>query len=258
MARFGSWSALPGSLAVEALARSGAEFVGLDAQHGAHGFDDLVRAIQLLDVLGVESFVRLSWLELALVPRVLDFGASGVIVAMVDEPETARRAVEFARYQPEGARSYGGRRYGLSPEPDDLREARPAVWIMVETRQAIERLDELAAVPGIAGLFVGPVDLALALGVTGPAARRLSAELAVEPASRPETGQAGEMHAWLEACARVVRVAHAHGLEAATFALGGDDGRRWAAAGFDRVVVGSDVALLRAALERELRAAAGA
>src|SRR5262249_18396823 len=55
MARFGAWSTLPTTLAVEALARSGAEFVGLDAQHGAHGFEDLVAAIQLLDALGVES-----------------------------------------------------------------------------------------------------------------------------------------------------------------------------------------------------------
>jgi 4-hydroxy-2-oxoheptanedioate aldolase len=245
MARFGAWSALPGTLAVEALARSGAEFVGLDAQHGAHGFDDLVRAIQLLDVLGVESLVRLSELELALVPRVLDFGASGVIVAMVEDPETARRAVEAARYQPDGTRSYGGRRYGLSPEPDDLREARPAVWAMVETRQAVERLDEIADVSGLAGLFVGPVDLALALGVTGPAARRLSVE-------RETAAGSGE---WLEALARVVEVARAHGLESAMFALGGDDARHWAAAGFDRVVVSSDVALLRAVLEREQAAA---
>ena len=255
MTRFGAWSTLPSSLAVESLGRSGADFVGLDAQHGAHDFHDLVRAIQVLDLLGVESLVRLSELDLALIPRVLDFGASGVIVAMVERPETARLAVDFARYQPEGTRSYGGRRYGLSPEPDDLRRVQPAVWTMVETREALERLDEIAAVPGITGLFLGPVDLALALGVTGPESRRLSAELVVQP--DPEHPQAAEMRAWLEACARVVQVAHEHGREATTFAVGGADARHWAAAGFDRVVVSSDIALLRGALARELGAAAG-
>jgi 4-hydroxy-2-oxoheptanedioate aldolase len=256
MARFGAWSTLPSSLAVEALGRSGADFVGLDAQHGAHDFHDLVRAIQLLDLLEVESLVRLSELDLALIPRVLDFGASGVIVAMVERPETARLAVDFARYQPEGTRSYGGRRYGLSREPDDLREVRPAVWTMVETAQALEHLDEIAAVPGLAGFFVGPVDLALALGVKGPSARRLSAELAAGPPAG--TDQPGEVHAWLEGCSRVVRVAHEHGLEAATFSIGGADARHWSAAGFDRVVVASDIALLRDALGRELGTAAGA
>ena len=254
MARFGAWSTLPSTLAVEALGRSGADFVGLDAQHGAHDFGDLARAIQVLDLLGVESLVRLSELDLALIPRVLDFGASGVIVAMVERPETARLAVDFARYQPEGTRSYGGRRYGLSPEPDDLREVRPAVWTMVETAPALEHLDEIAAVPGLAGFFVGPVDLALALGVTGTVARRLSAELA----SSATPDRTGEIGAWLEACSRVVRVAHEHGLEAATFSIGGADARHWSEAGFDRVVVASDVALLRGALERELRTAAGA
>jgi 2-keto-3-deoxy-L-rhamnonate aldolase RhmA len=65
------------------------------------------------------------------------------------------------------------------------------------------------------------------------------------------------MDSWLEACARVVRVAHDHGLEAATFAHGGADARHWAATGFDRVVVASDVALLRAGLAHELAAATG-
>jgi 2-keto-3-deoxy-L-rhamnonate aldolase RhmA len=65
------------------------------------------------------------------------------------------------------------------------------------------------------------------------------------------------MEAWLEACARVVRVAHEHGLEAATFAHGGADARHWAATGFDRVVVASDIALLRAGLAAELTTATG-
>jgi 4-hydroxy-2-oxoheptanedioate aldolase len=256
MARFGAWSMLPSGLAVEALARSGVDWVGLDAQHGAHDFDGLVRAIQVLDLAGVESLVRLSELDLALVPRVLDFGASGVIVAMIERPETARLAVDFTRYQPEGTRSYGGRRYGLSPEPDDLRDARPAVWAMVETREALERLDEIAEVPGLAGFFVGPVDLALALGVRGPVARRLSAELSA--GSGAEAGQEEATRAWGDALSQVVRVAHEHGLEAAMFALGGDDARHWAAAGFDRVAVSSDISLLRGALARELRAATAA
>jgi 4-hydroxy-2-oxoheptanedioate aldolase len=256
MARFGAWSMLPSSLAVEALARSGVEWVGLDAQHGAHEFDSLVRAIQVLDLASVEPLVRLSELELALIPRVLDFGAAGVIVAMIEEPETARLAVEFTRYQPEGTRSYGGRRYGLSPEPDDLREARPAVWAMVETREAVEHLDEIAAVPGLTGFFVGPVDLALALGVRGPLALRLSAEISAGSGAAGD--QAKAARAWEDSLSQVVRVAHDHGLEAATFALGGDDARHWAAAGFDRVAVSSDISLLRGALERELRAATGA
>jgi 4-hydroxy-2-oxoheptanedioate aldolase len=261
MARFGAWSMLPSGEAVEALARSGADFVGLDAQHGAYGFGDLAHAIQLLDLLSVEALVRICALELELVPRVLDFGASGVIVAMVETPDVASQAVSLARYQPDGTRSYGGRRYGLSREPDDLREVRPAVHVMIETGGALERLDEIAAVHGLAGLFVGPVDLALASGATGPLARRYSAvfgsESPTEAAAAADTGESRVASEWHDACVRVVHAAHANGLEAGTFALGGTDARYWTSVGFDRVVIASDIALLRAALARELRAASG-
>lgn len=241
--------------ALEALAVSGVDFVGVDVQHGAHDFRDAIAAIQLLDILEVESLVRIAELELELIPRYLDFGASGVIVAMIEDAATAERAVSLARYQPDGIRSYGGRRYGLSTEPDDLRQVRPAVYAMIETKAAVERLEEIAAVHGLAGLFVGPVDLALALGGTGRLARRLSAELS-EPRLDPQptltSEQAAFAEPWREALHRVVDVAHASGIEAGTFAIGGDDARYWAAAGFDRVVVSSDIALLRGALDAEL------
>ena len=254
MTRFGAWSQLPNAEALEAFARSDADFVGIDGQHGAYGFRDVVDAIQLLDVLAVESFVRVSNLELELVPRFLDFGAAGVIVAMVEDAETARRAVSLARYQPEGVRSYGGRRFGLSPEPDELRTVRPAVYVMVETAAALANLEELAAVPGLSGFFVGPVDLALALGGDGLHVRRLSEALAGVGEAVPAA--ADELAAAVgDVLARVVDVAHAAGIEAGTFAIAGRDAAHWAAAGFDRVFVSSDIALLRSALELELRVA---
>ena len=245
MTRFGVWSMLPNAEAIEALAStSRADFVGVDGQHGAHGFRDIVDAIRLLDLLGVESLVRISELELELIPRFLDFGAAGVIVAMVDDAEVTRRVVSLARYQPEGLRSYGGRRYGLSAEPDSLRTVKPAVYVMVETAKALDNLEEIAAVPGLTGLFVGPVDLALALGGDGKVVRRLSETAAgVGAAAPPE--DAGLEEDWRVALARVRDVAHAAGLEAGMFSIGGIDAAHWAAAGFDRVVVSSDIALLR-------------
>ena len=257
MTRFGAWSMLPSSEAIEALARSGADFVGIDAQHGAHGFRDVVDAIQLLDVLGVEGLVRISNLELELIPRFLDFGAAGVIVAMIENAETTRQAVALSRYQPEGARSYGGRRHGLSPEPDVLSAVRPAVHVMVETTAALDRLEEIAALPGLTGVFVGPVDLALALGGDGLHVRRLSEAIAGVGEAVP-LAAAEVVDGLSAALARVVDVTHAAGIEAGTFAIAGRDAAHWASAGFDRVVVGSDIALLRSVLKQELRFARAA
>jgi 4-hydroxy-2-oxoheptanedioate aldolase len=256
MTRLGAWSQLPNAEALEALARSGADFVGIDAQHGAHGFRDVVDAIRLCDLIGVERLVRIQETELELIPRFLDFGADGVIVAMVADAEAARRAVALARYQPSGIRSYGGRRFGLSPEPDRLATVQPAVYAMLETAGALAALDEIAAVPGLAGIFAGPVDLGLALGLDGPLVRRLS-EAVTEAASERPAAEAELLARWSAAIAAVVEVSHAANIEACTFAIGAGDAVHWAAAGFDRVVIGSDIALLRTALEREFRAARG-
>jgi 4-hydroxy-2-oxoheptanedioate aldolase len=227
-ARVGGWSMLAAPEAVEALAKADLDFVGLDLQHGAFAFREAVTAIELLDALGVPAYVRLSHLDLALVPRVLDVGAAGVILAMVEDAATVERVVAATRYQPHGDRSYGGQRYGLRPEPPDLGDVRPEVLPMVETRGALEAVEEIARVPGLAGLYVGPVDLSLALG--------------------EEVGSA----TWREAVERVRDAAHAAGIEAGMFTVDGADAAAWSAAGFDRIVLASDIALLRAALAREV------
>jgi 2-keto-3-deoxy-L-rhamnonate aldolase RhmA len=251
---FGAWSMLPSAEAVEALARSGADFVGIDAQHGAHGFRDVVDAIRLCDLIGVERLVRVQSTELELISRVLDHGADGVIVAMVDDAATAERAVALSRYQPHGVRSYGGRRYGLSAEPDVLATVQPSVFAMIETAAGLAALEEIVAVPGLAGVFAGPVDLGLALGGDGQVVRVLS-----EVSARGELPESGAFSAqWTAGYRGIIEAAHAAGVEAAAFAIGSRDAVAWAAAGFDRIVISSDIAMLRTALDRafsEARAA---
>ena len=257
MTRFGAWSTLPSAEAVEALARSGADFVGIDAQHGAHGFRDVIDAIRLCDLIGVERLVRVQSAELELIPRVLDHGADGVIVAMVDDAETARRAVAASRYHPYGTRSYGGRRYGLAPEPDDVATVRPAVFAMIETAPGLSALEEIVAVPGLAGIFAGPVDLALALGGDGAVVRVMSEVASLPEAGRPPVDPA-LLERWSAAYARLVEAAHAAGIEAGSFARGARDAAAWAEAGFDRIVISADIALLRDALDRTFREARAA
>ncbi len=123
------------------------------------------RGIQLLDLLGVPILVRVSEEDLALIPRVLDQGAAGIVVAMASSPEIVAAAIDRARYAPHGHRSYGGQRFGMRAEPADLAEVRPAIYAMLEDRRGVEAAREIAAVPGLAGLHIGPVDLGLGLGL---------------------------------------------------------------------------------------------
>src|SRR5260370_2444175 len=91
--RFGGWLAMPEPLVVEAAARAGPDWVGLDLQHGAWDLGTAFRAIQLLDALGTTAVVRVSEQELELIPRLLDHGASGVVVAMASSVALAEEAV---------------------------------------------------------------------------------------------------------------------------------------------------------------------
>jgi 4-hydroxy-2-oxoheptanedioate aldolase len=219
------WLALPEPLIVEAAVRAGFDWIGFDLQHGAWDLGTAFRNTQLCDVLGKPVLIRLPDEQLSLIPRVLDHGASGIVLAMASEPAVVAAAVDRARYQPDGCRSYGGQRYGLRPEPSDLRNVRPAIFAMIETRRGVEAIDEIAAVEGIAGLHIGPVDLGLAVGVGG----NFTAP------------------AFLDAVARVVESGHGRAIPVTMHAVAPRDARRWVSAGFDELVLTADIELMRSA-----------
>jgi len=231
--RIGGWLSIPDPLVVEIVGRTGYDWVGIDLQHGAWDLELAFRGIQLLDVLGVPVLVRVSEDDLSLIPRVLDQGASGVVIAMVSGPDLVHSAIKRARYQPEGLRSYGGQRYGMRVEPADVAEIRPAIYAMIEDRRGLASINEIAHVPGLAGLHVGPVDLGLGIGVG-------------KDRSRPAFG---------EALATIVAAGHAAGLPVALHAVKAGEAARSVELGFDELVLTADVEVLRANLRDELAAA---
>ena len=153
---------IPDPLVVEAAGRAGFDWVGLDLQHGSWDLELAFRAIQLLDALAFPVLIRVSELEQSLIPRVLDHGASGSSSRWRLGPEMVSAAVSMARYAPEGTRSYGGQRYGMRPEPADVSQVRPIVFPMIEDARGAAAVTEIARVPGVAGLHVGPWTLAWA------------------------------------------------------------------------------------------------
>ena len=224
--RLAGWLAIPDPLVVEAVARAGFDWLGLDLQHGAWDLGTAFRGIQLADALDTPVLVRLPDEQLSLIPRVLDHGASGIVLAMASEPEVVAAAIERARYQPEGKRSYGGQRYGMRREPSDPTDVRPGIYAMVETRRGVEAVGEIAAVRGLAGLHVGPTDLGLALGV----GRDLAAPV------------------FADAVASIVAAGHANGLPVTMHAVAPGQAAMWVDMGFDELVLTSDIEVLRGAL----------
>jgi 4-hydroxy-2-oxoheptanedioate aldolase len=220
------WLSSGSAYAAEVLSHAGFDSVTVDAQHGMFGRDEVVGLLQAISCGPAVPFARPSVCDPAEIGWLLDAGAYGVVVPSVDTPALARLVVDACRYPPHGRRSFGASRGLLYGGPDYVAEAGATVmaWAMVESRSAVDHLDEIAATPGLAGLYLGPNDLALDLGLVPGG--RIGDEVAV-------------------VARRLVAVCHAHGIAAGLFCADGEEAAYWADAGFDLVTPGNDVSLLR-------------
>jgi 4-hydroxy-2-oxoheptanedioate aldolase len=230
---FGLWAAISSSLTAEMAAAAGYDYVCVDLQHGLSDEPTMVSMFQATVAAGSTPLARVAWNEPWLIMRALDLGAAGVIVPMVSSGAEAARAVHACRYPPEGNRSYGPVRAELtvgSAAPAELGAA-VLCFVMIETREGLDRLEQIADTPGLDGIYVGPSDLSLALGLTPQATG----------------GQRLE-----DAIARIRDACHAHGLIAGMHCAAGAAARARAAEGFKLITAGMDSSLLKAAISREL------
>jgi 4-hydroxy-2-oxoheptanedioate aldolase len=163
-----SWMSMASSQLAGQLARTALDGVAIDMQHGMVGFTDANRMISAITGAGRPAIVRILWNEPGLVGQVLDAGASAVIAPMVNSRPEAEALVKAAKYPPMGMRSWGGytmlQSLGMQAG-DYLKQANQLtkIFAMVETEEALDAVDDIASVPGLDGLFVGPSDLSIAL-----------------------------------------------------------------------------------------------
>lgn len=155
----GLWLCVTGPDALEALPSEGIGWLGVDLQHGAYEVTDLAGLLRATDL---PVLARAASQDAAHLARVLDTGVTGVIVPGVEGVQDVQALVRAVRFPPEGARSTGITRSVAVGGPQ-----RPLLLPMVETRGALESVEQVAQVPGVDGLFVGPYDLSLSLGRSG-------------------------------------------------------------------------------------------
>ena len=160
---WGGWVVGPTVIGPEEFAQVGYDYVGFDTQHGYLDDADVALMLRRLEHVPIATAVRLPSADPAPIGRVLDAGADAVIIAMVESPEQAARAVAATRYAPSGVRSFGPLRASLGYQTAGL-ESRAGVYVMIETAAALPALDEICAVPGLSGVYVGPADLAISMG----------------------------------------------------------------------------------------------
>jgi 4-hydroxy-2-oxoheptanedioate aldolase len=151
------------------LGRSGFDWVCVDMQHGLIDYQVGLTMLQAISNGESVPIVRVPWNEPGIIMKSLDAGAYGVIVPMVNDRAQAEAAVAACRYAPAGMRSYGPTRAALVAGRDYYPKANDEVLciVMIETREAIENVDDILSVPGVDVAYVGPSDLGVSLGV-GP------------------------------------------------------------------------------------------
>ncbi|WP_324733118.1 HpcH/HpaI aldolase family protein [Pseudomonas paeninsulae] len=234
------WLAIPNAFCAETMAHQGWDSLTLDMQHGVIDYQAAVNMLTAISTTATVPLVRVPWLDEGIVMKMLDAGAYGVICPMINSRAEAERFVAATRYPPQGIRSFGPIRALLYAGADYAQRANDTVLAlaMIETRQALDNLDEILATPGLDGIYIGPADLSLALGCT------------------PRFDQ--EEPAVVEAIEHILARTKAHGLAACIHNGTAGYARRMLERGFDLVTIGSDARLMASAAQQaigEVRAA---
>jgi 2-keto-3-deoxy-L-rhamnonate aldolase RhmA len=167
----GSWITIGSTVVAEIMARSGFDWLTIDMEHSAITLDISQDLIRVIDLCGVVPLVRVGHNQPNLIKRVMDAGAHGVIVPMVNSREDAQQAVRSVKYPPDGFRGVGlarAQQYGHDFEGyRKWNQENSIVIIQVEHIDSVNNLEEILAVPGVDGFLVGPYDLSGSLGVPG-------------------------------------------------------------------------------------------
>lgn len=163
----GLWLTLPDPSVAEQLGSVDPDYLVVDMQHGMIDYADVRPLLQAMQRSAATPFVRVPWNEPGIIGKVLDAGALGVIIPMVNTVEQARQAVSSCFYQPKGSRSHGPVRASIAHGADYGEHANDEVVcvVMIETVEAIGNLEEILAVPGIDAVYIGPADLSRTLGL---------------------------------------------------------------------------------------------
>ena len=149
------------------MACAGFDAITVDLQHGLQDFEDAVRSLQAIDGRGIPVLCRVHWNEPGILMKVLDAGFNGLICPMVNNREEAERLATACHYPPRGFRSFGPIRAAITAGPNYFERANDWIVVlpMIETADGVRNVDEILAVPGISGIYIGPNDLALSMGL---------------------------------------------------------------------------------------------
>ncbi|WVR06001.1 hypothetical protein IAU60_003029 [Kwoniella sp. DSM 27419] len=227
----GFWCTLPGPATVATvLSTGGFNWTLIDAEHGAISDKDYFELCLAVTAAGASPIIRVPWNEEWMIKRALDAGAHGVMTPMCHNAEDARKIVSYSKYPPTGTRGYGPMFcppiFGVKGSQYDAQaDEKLLVIVQIESRQGVDNVEEIAAVPGLDVLFIGE-----------------SWSMNVQ--------FGGEEHE--AAISKTLEAAHKAGKTAAIFCSNGEIARKRLDQGFDMVSIAVDCACLAAEMERQM------
>ena len=162
------WLAIPNGFTAEIMAQQGFASLTIDMQHGLVDYPASIGMLQAISTTQSVPLVRVPWNEPGIIMKSLDAGAYGIICPMINSRAEAEAFVSAVRYPPLGSRSFGPIRATMYAGPDYYKHANETVLTlaMIETKEAMEALEDILAVPGLDGIYVGPADLSNSIGCT--------------------------------------------------------------------------------------------
>lgn len=184
----GLWISMPSPVSVEALSLIGFDWLVFDTEHAPVDLAGVQPLLQAAAVGTASPVVRPAWNDKVLIKRALDMGAQTLLIPFVETPEEAAAAVAATRYPPRGIRGVAGgtraSRFGLTSDYFQVADDEICVLVQIETVAALSRLEEIASVPGVDGVFIGPSDLSASMGFLGKAAAPEVRSVLAETAQR--------------------------------------------------------------------------
>ena len=232
-----AWCSIPSPVTAEIAALQPFDTLTVDLQHGLIDYQAALGMLQAMGASPAPKIARTRWNEPGLIMALLDAGFSGIICPMINSRAEAEAFVSSCRYAPQGARSFGPTRAALVHGADyfEHANARVTAIAMIETRAALDALDDILAVDGLDAVYVGPSDLSISLGYA--------------PSLAPADAEV------VEAIARIRERAKAAGRWAGIHCGTPEVVRRMLDEGFDLATMSTDTRLFSAALAETLDAA---
>ncbi len=169
--QIGLWVSLASAYSAEIVAGSGFDWLLIDTEHSPNEVDNTLLQLQAAAASPVSAVVRPAWNDKVLIKRHLDIGAQSLLIPYVEDEDEAAAAVAAIRYPPRGVRGVAGTtrasRYGRVKDYTRDAERELCLLVQVETRRGLDRLEAIAKVDGVDGVFIGPADLSAGLGHLG-------------------------------------------------------------------------------------------